>query len=158
MTRSRRSSRRAAATSSPPRSPQSGRGVLQPRTHGVKASAVGRPAVKLAEMAGVKVPADTKVLIAETDDSSHDNPWANEKLCPVLGMYRAKNFNEALDLCAKLVSEGGAGHSGALYVDPNEREKIDAFGLRMKAGRILINTPTTFGGLGDCITSTSLPP
>ena len=118
-------------------------------THGVKASAVGRPAVKLAEMAGVKVPADTKVLIAETDDSSHDNPWANEKLCPVLGMYRAKNFNEALDLCAKLVSEGGAGHSGALYVDPNEREKIDAFGLRMKAGRILINTPTTFGGLGD---------
>ena len=122
---------------------------FNPATHGVKASAVGRPAVKLAEMAGVKVPADTKVLIAETDDSSHDNPWANEKLCPVLGMYRAKNFNEALDLCAKLVSEGGAGHSGALYVDPNEREKIDAFGLRMKAGRILINTPTTFGGLGD---------
>lgn len=122
---------------------------FNPATHGVKASAVGRPAVKLAEMAGVNVPADTKVLIAETDDSSHDNPWANEKLCPVLGMYRAKNFDEALDLCAKLVSEGGAGHSGALFVDPNEREKIDAFGLRMKAGRILINTPTTFGGLGD---------
>ena len=133
----------------PEESARVGEVFFNPATHGVKASAVGRPAVKLAEMAGVKVPADTKVLIAETDDSSHDNPWANEKLCPVLGMYRAKNFNEALDLCAKLVSEGGAGHSGALYVDPNEREKIDAFGLRMKAGRILINTPTTFGGLGD---------
>ena len=95
---------------------------FNPANHGVKPSAVGRPATKLAEMAGVKVPADTKVLIAETDDSSHDNPWANEKLCPVLGMYRAKNFNEALELCAKLVSEGGAGHSGALYVNPNERE------------------------------------
>ncbi len=133
----------------PEESARVGEVFFNPATHGVKASAVGRPAVKLAEMAGVKGPADTKVLIAETDDSSHDNPWANEKLCPVLGMYRAKNFNEALDLCAKLVSEGGAGHSGALYVDPNEREKIDAFGLRMKAGRILINTPTTFGGLGD---------
>ena len=134
---------------SPDEAVKVGEVFFNPATHGVKASAVGRPAVKLAEMAGVKVPADTKVLIAETDDSSHDNPWANEKLCPVLGMYRVKTFNEALDLCDKLVSEGGAGHSGALYVDPNEREKIDAFGLRMKAGRILVNTPTTFGGLGD---------
>lgn len=118
-------------------------------THGVKASAVGRPAVKLAEMAGVKVPADTKVLIAETDDSSHDNPWANEKLCPVLGMFRAKNFDEALDLCFKLVSEGGAGHTGALYVDPTDREKINKFADRMQTARILVNTPTCFGGLGD---------
>ncbi len=122
---------------------------FNPATHGVNASAVGRPAVKLAEMAGVKVPADTKVLIAETDDSGHDNPWANEKLCPVLGMFRAKTFDDALDLCCKLVNEGGAGHSGALYVDPLEQEKIDKFADRMKTGRILINTPTSFGGIGD---------
>ena len=118
-------------------------------THGVKATAVGRPATKLAEMAGIKVPADTKVLIAETDDTSHDNAWANEKLCPVLGMYHAKDFPQAMDICYKLVTEGGAGHSAAMYVNPNEREKINAFGLRMKAGRVIINMPTTFGGLGD---------
>ena len=118
-------------------------------THGVKAGAVGRPAVKLAEMAGITVPADTKVLIAETDDTSHDNPWANEKLCPVLGMYRAKSFEEACEICYKLVLEGGAGHSAALYVDPMEREKIKAFGLKMKAGRVIINMPTTFAGIGD---------
>jgi acetaldehyde dehydrogenase/alcohol dehydrogenase len=122
---------------------------FNPANHGVKPTAVGRSAVRLAEMAGVTVPADTKVLIAEQTDSSHDNPWANEKLCPVLGMYRAKNFNAALDLCYKLVSEGGAGHSGALYVDPNERDKIDAFGARMQTARILINIPTSFGGIGD---------
>ena len=118
-------------------------------THGVKAGAVGRPAVKLAEMAGIKVPADTKVLIAETDDTSHDNPWANEKLCPVLGMFRAKTFEEACEICYKLVLEGGAGHSAALYVNPMEREKIKAFGLKMKAGRVIINMPTTFAGIGD---------
>ena len=122
---------------------------FNPANHGVRPTAVGRPAVKLAEMAGVKVPADTKVLVAETSDTSHDNPWANEKLCPVLGMFRTKTFEEAMEICYKLVLEGGAGHTAALYVDPTETAKIDAFGLKMKAGRILINTPSTFGGLGD---------
>ncbi len=117
--------------------------------HGVNASAVGQSAVRLAEMAGIKVPEDTKVLIAETTDTSHDNPWANEKLCPVLGMFRAKNFEEAMDICDKLVFEGGAGHTAALYVEPAERAKIDAFGKKMKAGRCIINTPTAFGGIGD---------
>ncbi len=88
------------------------------------------------------------MLIAETDDLSHDNPWANEAL-PRVGMYRAKTFEQALDICYKLVSEGGAGHSGALYVDPTEREKIDAFGAKMQTARVLINMPTSFGGIGD---------
>ena len=118
-------------------------------THGVKATAVGRSPAQLAAMAGIQIPEGTKVLIAETDDLSHDNPWANEKLCPVLGMYRAKTFEQALDICYKLVSEGGAGHSGALYVDPTEREKIDAFGAKMQTARVLINMPTSFGGIGD---------
>ena len=61
-------------------------------THGVKAAAVGKSPAQLAAMAGIQIPEGTKVLIAETDDTSHDNPWANEKLCPLLGMYRAKNF------------------------------------------------------------------
>ncbi len=122
---------------------------FNPANHGVKPTAVGRAATKLAEMAGVKVPADTKVLVSEQTDTSHDNPWANEKLCPVLGMYRAKNFEEALDICAKLVDEGGPGHSSALYVNPQDRAKINAFGARMKTARVIVNMPTTFGGLGD---------
>ena len=119
------------------------------KTHGVNANAFGRSVLQLAEMAGITVPEDTKVMIFETDDTSHDNAWANEKLCPLLGMYKAKNFDEALDICAKLVYEGGAGHSAAMYCDPTDNEKIDRFALRMKAARILINTPTCFGGIGD---------
>ena len=64
-------------------------------------------------------------------------------------MYKAETLDEAFDICYKLVLEGGAGHSAALYIDPTEEEKITKFGLRMKAGRILINQPTSFGGIGD---------
>lgn len=119
------------------------------KTHGVKPDAVGQTACRLAEMAGIEVPYDTKVLIHETDDTSHDCPWANEKLTTLLGMYKAETLDEAFDICYKLVLEGGAGHSAALYIDPTEEEKITRFGLRMKAGRILINQPTSFGGIGD---------
>lgn len=118
-------------------------------THGVKAGAVGRSAMVLAEMAGIKVPEGTKVLVAETADTSHDNAWANEKLCPVLGMFKAKDFDEALAICSKLVYEGGAGHTAAMYVNPKETEKIAKFYNEVKAGRLIINTPSAFGGLGD---------
>ena len=119
------------------------------KTHGVNANAFGRSVLQLAEMAGITVPTNTKVMIFETDDTSHDNAWANEKLCPLLGMYKAKDFDEAMDICAKLVYEGGAGHTAAMYCDPTEEDKINRFALRMKAARILINTPTCFGGIGD---------
>ncbi|MBQ9420648.1 MAG: bifunctional acetaldehyde-CoA/alcohol dehydrogenase [Lachnospiraceae bacterium] len=122
---------------------------FNPVTHGVKAPAVGQTAVRLAEMAGFKVPYDTKVLMYETNDTSHDNPWANEKLTTLLGMFRAKDLDEAFDICAKLVAEGGAGHSAAMYIDPTREDKIEEFGKRMRAGRIIINTPTTFAGIGD---------
>ncbi len=119
------------------------------KTHGVNPPAVGQTAVHLAEMAGFEVPYDTKVLIYETNDTSHDNPWANEKLTTLLGMFKAETLDEAFDMCYKMVLEGGAGHSAALYVDPTEEDKIDRFALKMKAGRIIINQPTAFGGLGD---------
>ena len=120
-----------------------------PKNHGVKPPAVGQTAVKLAEMAGITVPAHTKVLIYETNDPSHDNPWANEKLTTLLGMFKADTLDEAYDICAQLVLEGGAGHTACLYVDPTEEDKINRFAEKMKAGRILINTPTAFGGIGD---------
>lgn len=119
------------------------------QNHGVNPPAVGQTAVRLAEMAGIQVPYDTKVLIYETNDTSHENPWANEKLTTLLGMFRADTLDEAFDICAKLVYEGGAGHSAAMYVDPTEEDKINHFAEKMKAGRILINTPTAFGGIGD---------
>ncbi|MGM9619228.1 MAG: iron-containing alcohol dehydrogenase, partial [Oscillospiraceae bacterium] len=120
-----------------------------PKNHGVMPPAVGQTATRLAEMAGITVPYDTKVLIYETNDTSHDNPWANEKLTTILGMFKADTLDEAYDICAKLVYEGGAGHSAALYVDPTEEDKIDRFAEKMKAGRIIVNTPTCFGGIGD---------
>ncbi len=122
---------------------------FNPKNHGVNPPAVGQTAVRLAEMAGIDVPRETKVMIYETNDTSHDNPWANEKLTTLLGMFRADTLDEAYDICAKLVYEGGAGHSAALYVDPTEEDKIDRFAEKMKAGRIIINTPACFGGLGD---------
>ena len=113
------------------------------KTHGVNPPAVGQTAVHLAEMAGFEVPYDTKVLIYET------NPWANEKLTTLLGMFKANTLDEAYDMCYKMVLEGGAGHSAALYVDPTEEDKINRFAMKMKAGRIIINQPSAFGGLGD---------
>ena len=122
---------------------------FNPATHGVKAPAVGQTAVRLAEMAGIEVPPETKVLVYETDDTSHDNAWANEKLCTLLGMFKANDLDEAFDICEKLVFEGGAGHSAAMYCDASDEAKIEKFGEKMKAGRIMINEPTAFGGIGD---------
>jgi acetaldehyde dehydrogenase/alcohol dehydrogenase len=122
---------------------------FNPDTHGVRPPAVGQTALTIAEMAGIEVPPETKVLVAETDDTSHDNAWACEKLTTVLGMFKADNLDEAFEICEKLVIEGGAGHSAAMYVDPTEEEKILKFGEMMKAGRVMINQPTCFGGIGD---------
>lgn len=122
---------------------------FNPATHGVKAPAVGQTAVRLAEMAGIEVPPETKVLVYETDDTSHDNAWANEKLCTLLGMFKANDLDEAFDICEKLVFEGGAGHSAAMYCDASDEAKIEKFGEKIKAGRIMINEPTAFGGIGD---------
>lgn len=130
---------------------------FNPNTHGVKPNAVGQTAVHLAEMAGIEVPPETKVLVAETDDTSHDNPWACEKLTTVLGMYKAENLDDAFDICAKLVVEGGAGHTGCLYVDPTQEDKIIKFAEKVKAGRIVINMPTAFGAIGDLYNFDSAP-
>jgi acetaldehyde dehydrogenase/alcohol dehydrogenase len=130
---------------------------FNPKTHGVLPKAVGQTAVKLAEMAGIEVPADTKVLVYETDDTSHDNPWACEKLTTVLGMFKAKDFNDALEICYKLVLEGGAGHTATLWCDDMDQSKVLAFAEKMKAGRIIVNTPAGVGAIGD-LYNFNLPP
>ncbi|MDE7394817.1 MAG: bifunctional acetaldehyde-CoA/alcohol dehydrogenase [Clostridiales bacterium] len=111
---------------------------------------VGQPAHKIAALAGVTVPETTKILIGEVESVSLDEEFAHEKLSPVLAMYRAKDFADALNKADRLVADGGYGHTASLYVNATMgKEKIDAFGARMKTCRILVNTPSSQGGIGD---------
>lgn len=123
--------------------------VLMSEGH-LNAAIVGQSAVRIAEMAGVDVPATTKVLIGEVTEVSEAEPFAMEKLSPTLGMYRAKDFEDACDIAAKLVALGGIGHTSVLYTDQDGEEgRVRTFGNRMKTARILVNTPSSQGGIGD---------
>lgn len=117
---------------------------------GTNAKVVGQTAPTIAKMAGFEVPADTKLLIGEVESVDLSEEFAHEKLCPVLAMYKAENFEEALDKADTLVREGGFGHTADLYADEIlGKDHIDEFADRMKACRILINTPSSLGGIGD---------
>ncbi|MCH3948478.1 MAG: bifunctional acetaldehyde-CoA/alcohol dehydrogenase [Olsenella sp.] len=124
---------------------------------GVNAKMVGQPATKIAAAAGVEVPPSTKVLIGEVTSVDPSEPWAHEKLTTILGMYRAKDFDDAIAKASRLVADGGYGHTASLFVDPNEKEKIAQHAEVMKACRILINTPAAMGGIGD-LYNFMLPP
>ncbi|MDR0805793.1 MAG: bifunctional acetaldehyde-CoA/alcohol dehydrogenase [Enterobacteriaceae bacterium] len=116
----------------------------------INSAIVGQPAVKIAEMAGITVPPTTKVLIGEVINADESEPFAHEKLSPMLAMYRAKDFEDAVNKAEKLVAMGGIGHTSGLYIDQdNQSERIAYFGDKMKTARILINTPTSQGGIGD---------
>ena len=115
----------------------------------MNAKIVGQPAWKIAEMCGIEIPHSKKVLIAEVTDNSKAEPFAHEKLAPVLGMYKAKDFDAALVSCEKLLMEGGPGHTASLFIDPRETEKIAKHAHVMHACRILLNQPSALGGLGD---------
>ena len=109
----------------------------------------GKSAYEIAQMAGVEVPKDTKILIGEVESVDISEEFAHEKLSPVLGMYKAKTFDEALEKAAQLVADGGYGHTSSLYVHPAETEKIAKHAAAMKTCRVLINTPSSHGGIGD---------
>ncbi len=116
----------------------------------LNAKIVGQPAAKIAALAGVKVPESTKILIGEVESVELSEEFAHEKLSPVLAMYRASDFDDALNKADRLVQDGGFGHTSSLYVDVlTSQDKINAFGERMKTCRILINTPSSQGGIGD---------
>ena len=115
----------------------------------VNAKMVGQPATKIAEAAGVEVPAWTKVLIGETESVEPSNPWAHEKLTTILGMYRASDFDDALAKASRLIADGGYGHTSSLFIDTRETEKLQKHAHAMKTCRILINTPAAQGGIGD---------
>ncbi len=116
----------------------------------LNAKIVGQSAYKIASLAGVDVPEKTKILIGEVESVELSEEFAHEKLSPVLAMYKAKNFADALNKADKLIADGGYGHTSSLYVNAiTEREKIAEFAERMKTCRILINTPSSHGGIGD---------
>ncbi|HIV34120.1 MAG TPA: bifunctional acetaldehyde-CoA/alcohol dehydrogenase [Candidatus Blautia intestinigallinarum] len=115
----------------------------------LNAKIVGQPAPVIASMAGVNVPENTKILIGEVESVDISEPFAHEKLSPVLAMYKAKDFDDALNKAAQLVADGGYGHTSSLYVNVNEKEKMAKHAAAMKTCRILINTPSSQGGIGD---------
>ena len=115
----------------------------------VNAKIVGQSAYKIAQIAGVEVPKSTKVLIGEATSVEPSEAMAHEKLSPVLGMYKAKTFDEAIAKAERLVADGGYGHTSSLYVNVNEKEKIEKHYQAMKTCRVLINTPSSQGGIGD---------
>ena len=115
----------------------------------VNPAIVGQPAYKIAALAGVKVDEDVKVLIGEEKDVDIKNPFAHEKLSPILAMYKAKNYEDAVEKAHNLVMIGGAGHSAALYTDARSQERIDYFAKKIPTCRLLINSPSSQGGIGD---------
>ena len=116
----------------------------------LNAKIVGQPAAKIAEIAGVTVPEGTKILIGEVESVELSEEFAHEKLSPVLAMYKAKDFGDALDKAEQLVADGGYGHTSSVYLNEvTEQEKLAEFTARMKTCRILVNTPSSHGGIGD---------
>ena len=116
----------------------------------VNAKIVGQRAHTIAQMAGIKVPEDTKILIGEVTSVEVSEPFAHEKLSPILAMYHAKNIDDALAKAERLIEDGGYGHTASIYLNVvTEQAKLDAFEARMKTGRILVNTPSSQGGIGD---------
>ncbi len=116
----------------------------------LNARIVGQSACTIASMAGVEIPAGTKILIGEVESVDPAEEFAHEKLSPVLAMYRAASFEDAAAKAERLVEDGGLGHTSSLYVNAvTARDKIEQFSARMKTCRVLVNTPSSHGGIGD---------
>ncbi|MGN0533553.1 MAG: bifunctional acetaldehyde-CoA/alcohol dehydrogenase [Eubacterium sp.] len=116
----------------------------------LNAKIVGQKPVTIAALAGVKVPEETKILIGEVESVDISEEFAHEKLSPVLAMYKSESFEDALAKAEQLIADGGYGHTSSIYLnETTERAKIDEFAARMKTCRILVNTPSSFGGIGD---------
>ena len=116
----------------------------------LNAGIVGQTAYKIATMAGIECPETAKVLIGEVESVELEEAFAHEKLSPVLAMYRASDFEDAMEKADRLVQDGGYGHTASLYVNVlTQQAKLDAFSAKMKACRIVVNTPSSHGGIGD---------
>ncbi|MBQ8828363.1 MAG: bifunctional acetaldehyde-CoA/alcohol dehydrogenase [Clostridia bacterium] len=116
----------------------------------LNAKIVGRKACEIAEMADVSVPEETKILIGEVESTDLSEEFAHEKLSPVLAMYKAVSIEDAFQKAESLITAGGIGHTSSIYLnEKTEHARIEEFSRRMKTGRILVNTPSSHGGIGD---------
>ena len=122
---------------------------IDPKRGTAHPSIVGQPAKKIAELSGFKTPENAKILLCERPKVDWDDPFSREKLSPILTMYKAKNYEEASKMAYELVSKGGAGHSAALYTDERKQDRINEYAEMMPACRIIINSPSSMGGIGD---------
>lgn len=123
----------------------------------LNANIVGQSAYKIAKLAGIIVPEETRVLIGEVESVDISEEFAHEKLSPVLALYRAKTFDEAIEKSEQLIADGGYGHTASLYININQKDKMSKYEQSMKTCRILINTPAAHGGIGD-LYNFKLPP
>ncbi|AHC13973.1 bifunctional acetaldehyde-CoA/alcohol dehydrogenase [Salinispira pacifica] len=123
--------------------------ILDPKRGSINPKIVGQPAAEIARIAGFSVPEESKILIAEVDSISAEEPFAHEKLSPVLAMYSRPDFSSAVDAAKALVELGGLGHTAVLYTDPSMKDRIKEYGNIMPAGRILVNMPSSQGAIGD---------
>ncbi|MBP5426300.1 MAG: bifunctional acetaldehyde-CoA/alcohol dehydrogenase [Clostridiales bacterium] len=119
--------------------------------HGaLNAKIVGQKAHTIANLAGISVPPDTKILIGEVESVDISEEFAREKLSPVLAMYKAKSFDDAVEKAHRLILDGGLGHTASIYINVDtEKEKIEKFYNKMRTCRVIINTPSSHGGIGD---------
>ena len=116
----------------------------------LNAKIVGQSAAAIAKLAGFKVSSKTKILIGEVTSTDISEEFAHEKLSPVLAMYKVKSFEESIEYAAKLIEDGGRGHTSSLYInETTQKSKVAVFENKMKTGRVLINTPSSHGGIGD---------
>jgi acetaldehyde dehydrogenase/alcohol dehydrogenase len=123
--------------------------IIDPKRGTVNPAIVGQKAATIAQIAGFTVDSKTKVLIGEVERIAADEPFAHEKLSPVLGMYRCDNFGQGADMAARLIAMGGFGHTSVLYCDEKAQDKINAYGESMKTSRVLVNMPASQGAIGD---------
>ncbi len=135
------------------------RKIILNATGSINAKIVGKTPYQIAKLAGFECPEDAKILVGEVSELDVTiEPFAHEKLSPILAVYKADNFENALDIVDRLVIDGGIGHTSVLYVDQVKNpDKVRAFEERMKTCRILINTPSSHGAIGDLYNFRLLP-
>lgn len=122
---------------------------IDPKRGTAHPAIVGQPAHKIAELAGFKIPEDSKILLCERAKLDWEDPFSREKLSPILTMYKAKDFKAATEMAYELVIKGGAGHTSVLYTDDRKQDRVDTYAEKMPSCRILINQPSSQGGIGD---------
>jgi acetaldehyde dehydrogenase/alcohol dehydrogenase len=128
--------------------------AIDEKRQSMSAAVVGQPAVRIAKMAGINVPDDTKILVAELMGVGPEYPLSREKLSPILACYVVKDYKEGIKRCQEMTEFGGLGHSAVIH--SNNQKVIDEFGRRVKAGRLLVNSPSSHGAIGD-IYNTNTP-